>query len=93
MSKEDNTIRISPDRIEETISALNDLIARLRALDADKDKLQGDSGCVSDKMQEYDRILTMAIAQLKTLILFTVRFMQKANNTFVDTDQRISRGI
>ena len=39
MSKEDNTIRISSDRIEETISALNDLIARLRALDADKDNL------------------------------------------------------
>lgn len=93
MGKEDNTIRIAPERIEESISLLKDLKERLRALDADKDKLQGDCGCVSGKMQEYDRTLTMVIAQMKTLITFTVSFLQKANSTFAETDRRISKGM
>lgn len=90
MAKKDNTIKISPDRIEETIAGLNDLLSRLRALDADKDKLQGDSGTVAEEMKEYDRKLTMVIAQLKTLITFTIGFMQKVNNTFIETDQNIA---
>ena len=90
MAKIENTIKISPDRIEETIAGLNDLLSRLRALDADKDKLQGDSGMVAEEMKEYDRKLTMVIAQLKTLITFTIRFLQKVNNTFIETDQNIA---
>lgn len=90
MAKKDNTIKISPDRIEEAIAGLNDLLSRLRALDADKDKLQGDSGTVAEEMKEYDRKLTMVIAQLKTLITFTIRFLQKMNNTFIETDQNIA---
>ena len=90
MAKKDNTIKISPDRIEEAIAGLNDLLSRLRALDADKDKLQGDSGTVAEEMKEYDRKLTMVIAQLKTLITFTIRFLQKMNNTCIETDQNIA---
>ena len=92
-SSKDNVIKINPEKIEDAISLLGNLTSRLRELDADKDKLQGDSGYVQEAMKEYDDTLTRTIAQLKTLILFTQRFLQKAGGTFVDMDERIARGI
>lgn len=93
MASNENVIKINPAKIEDAISLLGNLASRLRQLDAEKDKLQGDSGCMQEAMKEYDTSLTMMIAQLKTLILFTQRFLQKANGTFIDTDERIARGI
>lgn len=89
----DNVIKINPAKIEDAISLLGNLTSRLGELEVDKDKLQGDSGYVEEAMEGYDRTLTMVIDQLKELILFTQRFLQKANSTFIDTDEKIARGI
>lgn len=93
MGKETNTIRIAPDRIEETMSELNNLLSRLGVLDADKNKLLGDSGTVDEERKEYDRTLTMVTEQLKELITVTIRFLQKVNSTFAETDQNIAGKI
>lgn len=93
MGKETNTIRIAPDQIEETMSELNNLLSRLGVLDADKNKLLGDSGTVDEERKEYDRTLTMVMEQLKELITVTIRFLQKVNGTFVETDQNIAGKI
>lgn len=93
MGKETNTIRIAPDQIEETMSELNNLLSRLGVLDVDKNKLLGDSGAVEEERKEYDRTLTMVMEQLKELITVTIRFMQKVNSTFVETDQNIAGKI
>lgn len=93
MGKETNTIRIAPDQIEETMSELNNLLSRLGVLDADKNKLLGDSGTVDEERKEYDRTLTMVMEQLKELITVTIRFLQKVNSTFAETDQNIAGKI
>lgn len=85
-------IRIAPECIEKTIASLKILRIRLEALDADKDKLAGDAGYMSEAMQLYDKTLSMIISQLKTLIDFTQEVLQKANSSFIEADEKMARG-
>lgn len=93
MAGNSGEIKVESGSIEVAISQLNDLTVRLNALEIGTDYVEGDSGYVKDAVEEYDRTITVVIAQLKTLIYYTKGFLQKANNTFIEADQKISEGI
>ncbi len=93
MGNTSNGIKIDPVKTESAISLLGNLTERAMELNVKKDKSQGDSGEVKAAMEEYDAAMTETIMLLKMLISYTQRFLQKASDTFIDTDEKIARGI
>lgn len=90
MESKNSKIVIDADKVNNAISLLGDLKKRVRVLDADKDKIQGDSGYMYEAIKEYDVTLSKITFQMETLIQFTQSFLKKASSDFVHLDENIA---